>query len=167
MSEAIVFLPLSQGKTAVIDFEDFEKVRGFKYHYSTRGYAARNFPVQAPGRRQTRSYLHHDIFGKVEAGLEIDHWDRNKLNNRRANLRAVTHIQNMANQGTRRNSKSGFSGVSWSSRAGKWLARVKLNGQSAHVGYFNNAEEAARAYDSKAKELFGEFARLNFPEIKN
>lgn len=99
----------------------------------------------------------------------VDHVDGNGLNNQRVNLRSATHQQNMMNKPVRRDSVTGFKGVGLrrhisGKHGGKpFRALITLNGRTFRLGQFDTAEEAARAYDVKAQELFGEFARLNFP----
>ena len=98
---------------------------------------------------------------------EIDHINRKRDDNKWENIREATNGQNRANSKLARNSTSGFKGVSWYPRYNKYLTRIMFNEKSTHIGYFASPEEAARAYDKKAVELFGEYACLNFPEPSN
>ena len=95
--------------------------------------------------------------------MKIDHIDGDGLNNRRANLRHCTNQENCRNQGLARNNRSGFKGVSWYPNSGKWVATIWDGKRKVFLGYYADPVEAARAYDAKARELFGEFARPNFP----
>jgi hypothetical protein len=106
--------------------------------------------------------MHREIMRPPE-GKIVDHENHNKLDNTRANLRVCTQGENMRNTGKRNGTSSRFRGVSYSKRYGKWRARICFEGKCADLGLFTEEEEAARAYDRKAVELFGEFARLNFP----
>ena len=94
----------------------------------------------------------------------VDHINHDPLDNHRHNLRLATRSQNAANVGPYANNTSGYKGVDFNQ--GKWRARITQHGKRHFLGTFDTAEEAARAYDSKALELFGEFASLNFPEEK-
>lgn len=94
---------------------------------------------------------------------EIDHINRVKYDNRWANLREATRSQNTANSTNSRN-KSGYKGVSLETKTGKFKAEICCSYKKYTLGRFNTAEDAARAYDVKAKELFKEFAVLNFKE---
>lgn len=92
--------------------------------------------------------------------LEIDHIDRNPSNDRIANLRLATRSQNMANRPAQINSVSGLKGVSFHKRSGLFYGRITHQGRTHSVGYFKTPEEVSAAYAIKAKELFGEFARI-------
>lgn len=96
----------------------------------------------------------------------IDHKDRNKINNAWKNLREATGTQNNANHPVRRDSQSGLKGVHYyeKRRQNNWRAHIRIAGVFRTIGYFETAEEAARAYDTAAKQTFGEYARLNFGE---
>jgi hypothetical protein len=107
----------------------------------------------------------HILMHQVVAGYKNpDHIDGNGLNNQEANLRPATNSQNQMNQRLQKSSKSGFKGVSWYGATRKWQVQIKKDGKHYFLGRFSTPEEAARAYDAKARELFGEFARLNFPD---
>ena len=91
----------------------------------------------------------------------LDHKDRNPLNNNKANLRPCTHQQNIFNCRKRSDNTSGLRGVSWSKERKKWHAQITFNGKCVALGRYETRNEAAEAYNLKAKELFGEFAVLN------
>lgn len=99
----------------------------------------------------------------------IDHIDGNGLNNTKSNLRLCNRSQNAMNKKLKSNSKTGWRGVTRPKTKNyklkkPWKAYIRPKGQSfITIGYYKTAEEAAKAYDEKAKELFGEFAKLNFP----
>lgn len=99
---------------------------------------------------------------QVLFGTKCDHKDGNPSNNRRSNLRPCTDMQNAWNMGKHKDNQSGYKGVSKHRK--KYSARICKNGIQEVIGSFKTPEEAARAYDQRAKELFGEWARLNFPE---
>ncbi len=94
-------------------------------------------------------------------GLRVDHIDGNKLNCRRANLRTCTHAENIRNRKKHKNGSSRFKGVH--NDGVRWRARIKLNGKAKSLGTYRTEIEAALAYDRAAREMFGEFARPNFP----
>ena len=102
----------------------------------------------------------HQILMNPPKGMEVDHKNHNGLDNRRQNLRIATKQQNMFNL-PKTNLTTGFRGVT--KKGSLFTARVSSEKERLYLGVFNTAEEAALAYDIKAKELQGEFAILNFP----
>jgi len=94
----------------------------------------------------------------------IDHADGDGCNNKITNLRLATITQNMQNTKKRLLCSSKFKGVSWSKSVRKWHGYVTYNKKRVHLGYFDTEEDAALAYDRAAKQLFGDYAKLNFPE---
>jgi hypothetical protein len=106
--------------------------------------------------------MHRQITGAA-AGLVVDHIDNDGLNNRRSNLRICTIKQNSRNSRSP-GGASRYKGVSRDKRHKKWRVKIICNGKRISVGYFANEIKAALAYDEHAKELFGEYAYLNFPD---
>src|SRR5690606_17080128 len=103
--------------------------------------------------------MHRQI---LETHDEVDHINRNPLDNRKANLRPATSQQNKGNQRKRSTNTSGYKGVTWVKRRGNWMVRVGKR----FVGYFDCPVEAAKAYDVAAEEYFGEYAATNFGKNK-
>jgi len=110
----------------------------------------------------TGQYLHEFLLGKVE-GMTIDHINRNGLNNLEHNLRYATMQENTMNARPREKATSKYKGVCKRKESGRFRARIRLNGNLINIGSYKHEIDAAKAYDSKAKELFGEFAYLNIP----
>lgn len=107
-------------------------------------------------------FLVHQVMPHAApVGFEWDHKDYNKHNNLRSNLRLATRSQNMANRPAPKQNSSGYKGVRWHNRRSKWQARITVNYKEIHLGYFDNIEEAAVAYNNAAMKFFGEFAYLN------
>lgn len=154
-------IPLTQGMVALVDDGDYEELSKYKWWAEKRGkhhiryYARRKTHVDG---RRINEFMHCTIMGHVG----VDHKNGNGLDNRRENLRVATQAQNMANRRSNANSASSYKGVKLVNR--RWRARIKPDGKPIHLGYFDTAEEAARAYDWAAKRIYGEFALLNFPE---
>ncbi len=105
-------------------------------------------------------YLHRIIAERVGLDLsnDIDHEDRNKLNNQRNNLRPATRSQNNGNSVKHSNNSSGLKGAFYSN--GKYFSRIRINNQQIYLGCFDTVEEAHEAYCKAATEYFGEFARF-------
>lgn len=158
-------VPLTGGKTALIDAVDVERVSQFKWMAAARHskncerwYAVTNLGAHNGGRS---AYLHRFILG-AEPDIEVDHQNGDGLDNRRSNLRSASHQQNARNRVTPRGS-SGFVGV-YRNPGRKWVAQIKVDGRVKYLGSFLVEIDAAAAYDRAAIELFGEFAHLNLPE---
>jgi len=103
----------------------------------------------------------HRVVARTPNNMQTDHVDRNPLNNTEKNLRACTVSQNQRNRGKAANNTSGYKGVAAHGKG--WEAKIKVNNKIHHLGTYATVELAARAYDEAAKQLHGEFARLNFP----
>jgi hypothetical protein len=114
-------------------------------------------------KTEGNTYLHRMIaekaFGEIPPGMVVDHIDGNALNMRRENLRIATRAENSANAAPR-GGKSCYRGVH-EGRPDRWVAQIAKQGVRFHLGTFDTEEEAAAAYDEKAKEVHGQFARLN------
>lgn len=150
-------IPLTQGKFAMVDDEDFEELSRFKW-YAHRGgrswYARRNAWVAGAGKQ--RCVLMHSRI----TGFDLtDHIDGDGLNNQRANLRDATKAQNGQNRRRNRNGSSAFKGVTRDPRDAGWYAGIRRR----YIGRYRSEEEAALAYDAAARELYGAYAALNFP----
>jgi hypothetical protein len=91
----------------------------------------------------------------------IDHKNHNGLDNRKTNLRKITHQQNMMNRRPSKNSTSKYKGVSLFKRDKKWIAHICFNRILRYIGIFATEIEAAKAYNIFAKKYFGEYAYLN------
>lgn len=151
-------IPLTQGKVALVDEQDYERVAVLKWHArrTKRNYW---YAVASPAQN-IHVYMHRVILG-CQPGQQVDHINHDGLDNRRRNLRLCSHSQNLANSRPRRNTSSRFKGVSWDTYYKCWRARICHNERKHHLGRFDSEEEAARAYNVKAQELFGEFALIN------
>lgn len=115
--------------------------------------------------KTTRKFiLMHRQIMKAPDNIDIDHKDNNGLNNLEENLRFCTVSQNMANSRLNTNGTSMYRGVLWNRNRNNWLARIKTNGKAHYIGSFYSEIEAAKAYDRAAMRIFGEFARVNFPD---
>lgn len=123
--------------------------------------------VRKDGYRQVKVggklvYSHRIAFFLMEGRWpdeEIDHANGDPSDNRWANLRPARRAENAANLGRSKVNRSGFKGVYWHQGDAKWMARIRQNGKTTYIGSYDTAEEAARAYEKRARSLHGEFAR--------
>ena len=154
-------LPLTQGFTCIIDADDFPEISKHHWCYD-KGYAMRT--IYVGGGKTKCLYLHVHILGK-KSGLEIDHINGNRLDNRKINLRHVTRRQNIHNKVSNRNSSSKHKGVYWHSKDKKWVSQIKIDGRKFHLGTYATESDAAWVYNVWAESLFGKYARLNALEV--
>lgn len=147
---------LTRGKASKVDEEDYDFLMQWNWtaNYSKGKWYARKHL----GNRKYVSM--HKVL--LDSSIDVDHKDGDGLNNQRHNLRVCTHIQNMQNSVIKSNNTSGYKGVHLRKKDGKWQARIVVNGKRMYLGAFDFIEDAARSYDQKAKEMFGEFAKTNF-----
>lgn len=140
---------LSRGKTCIIDDSDFALVSKYKWYCSSMGYAQRT--IKFRGKR--KEILLHRFIMTAKKGTEIDHINRNPLDNRRSNLRFCTRSENNHNRGLNKNNKSGFKGIYWHKGAGKWLAQICLDYQRLNIGLFENINDAYNARQNYVKTI--------------
>lgn len=150
-------IPLTQGKFALVDDDDYERVsqhrwcakKDHKTHYATRC-------VYLPGKETTQS-LHRFILN-APPKTQIDHINGNGLDCRKENLRYCNHQQNCVNRFGL--SKKHYKGIRKSKN--RWTASICVMGRQMYLGSFASQELAARVYDRAARKYFGEFAKTNF-----
>lgn len=157
-------IPLTRGYVAIVDDADYERFSHYTWRAVVRSntlYATRHVPKDVDGKH--RSILMHREVMDACPGEEVDHINHNGLDNRRENLRICSRLENSRNR-IKTWGSSQYKGVSWQKDRGKWQAYIKAGKRMEHLGNFVNEEDAARAYDRAARNYFGEFAHLNFPE---
>jgi hypothetical protein len=163
-------IPLTQGKIALVDDEDFEAVSTFKWlaHRNYRTHYAQRHMRRAGGGRPLE-HMHRVVLerklGRSLSGGEVsDHINGNGLDNRRDNLRAVTRSQNARNCRRRRtNPSSRYLGVCWYGKYEKWTAKVMVDRKDIFLGYHGSELEAALAREAFIEDRPELHARSNFP----
>jgi hypothetical protein len=148
-------IPLTRGKVAIVDDEDYDFLMQTSWCCLNKGYAFR--------KRKKVPELMHRIVMNAKEGEFVDHINRDKLDNRKSNLRIVTFSENLANKPLQKNNTSGYKGVSFHKSTGKWCAYIgsSRGNSSVNLGTFINKEDAARAYNKAAIQLYGDCALLN------
>ena len=153
-------IPLTQGMVALVDDEDYEWINQYKWYVNRAGvniYAVR----YDRGRGRGEAIKMHQ---QIMRAKETDHRDNNGLNNQRSNLRHCNRSQNCQNRRKAGNCSSKYKGVSFRRKAtmNPWVVSIRTVGRKfVYIGVFATEVEAALAYNNKAVELFGEFARIN------
>lgn len=153
-------IQLSQGKVALVDDEDYPLINQYKWHARKKP-SGTWYAIRSKNKKYVAIFMHRLILN-IPEGFEVDHINGDGLDNRHCNLRIATHSQNHMNIKKYANKSSIFKGVCWDKQTNKWIVHIRLNRVMIHLGRFSDEVEAAREYDAKAKELFGEYAKLNF-----
>jgi len=143
--------------TFLIDDADLHSIQQYQWYLinTGHGYAIRM-------TRPPYFSVGHLLLNIKHPEMEPDHIDRDPFNNQRINLRVATKLQNAWNKRKPVTNTSGFKGVTWSKRAQKWTAQIKVNGFCKGLGYYDLIESAAKAYDIAVKKYHGNFGVSNY-----
>jgi hypothetical protein len=150
-------IQLTKGFVVLVDSKNYNWLNQWKWYYA-HGYAVRNVYEKDERHYQVRM---HRLIANTPDGMDTDHINGNKLDNREDNLRVCNRSQNVANSFVEKQNKSGFKGVSWKQKNKKWVVQIRSNNVVHHIGLFKDVYEAAKAYNRAAISYFGEFAKLN------
>lgn len=160
-------ISLTRGLVTLVDDEDYVWLSQFKWQAGHGGYAKRTAlhpsgQLLSNGRRKRADLkMHREIMGLTFGDRrEVDHIDGNTLNNTRANLRVCTHAENGKNLRKPITNTSGYKGVSYYKRSGKWMAYIMIEKKLKNLGYFDTPQLAHAAYCEAAKRIHGEFANF-------
>lgn len=150
---------LTQGKVAIVDDNKYDLVSRYKWH------AMRSGNTWYAGREENgTTLLLHRFLTSAPDNIMVDHKDGDGLNCTDKNMRFATRSQNQHNRTKNKGKNSSiYKGVFWCSTRKKWASSIKANCKDHKLGYFDSEIAAANAYDKKAIELHGEFAKVNFP----
>lgn len=150
------------GKYTIVDDSDYEFLNQFKWSLSSNGYAVTYKYIPAINKsvfvRMHRVLMLLSSSSPTCTSLMVDHINNNKLDNRKSNLRICTKSLNEANK-VRINNKTGYRGIY--TYGEKFCAAISKDGNRYYLGVFESSKDAARAYNKKAEELYGEYASLN------
>ena len=148
----------ANGKVTLVDDEFYDNLSKYNWWCNSDGYAVR---IEYENRKYKRQIFMHKEILKVKKGFQVDHINRDILDNRINNLREVTPSQNQMNRGVLKTNITGFKGVSFDKSSSKFRATITKEGKTQHLGFYETSEEAACAYNIKARQMYGEYALLN------
>lgn len=134
---------------SLIDLEDVEKIKDYKWYLTRDGYCANSV------KSKNRVRLHRFLLN-VQDDKIVDHVNRDKLDNRKCNLRIATPSENMHNRNLSKNNKSGFSGIWHDVKRGKWEVQICINNRKKRIGIFVKLEDAIEARLRAELEYFGD-----------
>lgn len=157
-------IPLSQGKVAIIDDEDFPLVSQFKWCFRadtdrSGGYALRHIKIDGKAKKM---YLHR-LLMEPEEGKEVIFLNHDKLDCRRENLKVVSHEEARQHHRVRCDSKSGIKGVKYNPGFNTWSAYVYRHGHCYHIGTYATKEAAEAAYAAALKKENPELHKTPMP----
>lgn len=144
--------------TVLLDDADAPLYDARIWYVSAKGYVVHSLPDKS------KLWLHR-VLMNAPADKQVDHINRNRLNNCRDNLRLCTSSENNRNRTRSSLNTSGYVGVSFDKDAGKWYAELTIHGRDIYLGLYDTAKEGAIARDAAALEYHGEFANLNISEL--
>jgi hypothetical protein len=156
----MIEIKVNQNKIILIDDEDFQLISQYNwtvYKHRNTYYADRKY--YSNGKRKKIKL--HRLIMNAEPSQIVDHIDGNGLNNQRSNLRFATHQNNTRNSLKYKNNTSGYKGVHWCNTLNKWRAQIFVDKKRKRLGAYTDIKQAHIAYETAAKELFGEFYREN------
>lgn len=146
----IVKFYINKEQCFIVDIDDFDKVVDYNWRIDSNGYLISKEHIT---RKTIR--LHKILCPEY---IEVDHIDRDKMNNRKSNLREVTRQENVRNRPLSKNNTSGFTGVYWSKKDCSWYAQIAIDYHVIHLGYAPTKEDAIKSRLRAEKKYFGEFA---------
>jgi hypothetical protein len=159
-------IELTQGMQAIVDPEDYEWLSKWNWHsHKKTGNKNNDVYVARVKNKRDNFFMHRLIMEKYHGditGKQIDHINRNQLDNRKENLRVCTRSENLQNREKCKSARSSiYRGVSFNKQMGKWTSYICMNEKTKYLGSFSTQEDAALKYNEAARELYGEFAHLN------
>jgi hypothetical protein len=162
MIEGATWIPVGHGEHVLVDDDDVDKALTFSWALNDKGYAVATYR-ESGKKRHVRL---HRLVLDFPRGMQVDHVDGNRRDNRKRNLRVASHGENLRNRGGHKRNgvkTSRYKGVHFSRERRRWVAGIGVDGRRVPLGRFTCEVQAARAYDEAARKHHGSFAFLNFP----
>lgn len=155
----MITIRLTNGMFTVVDDDDFDRVKDYNWQHRSRK-GAPSYVGCTKSKNKIKRWIHlHRLIMNCPENMEVDHIDGDGLNNCKSNLRICTHRENILNRSVNKRKDNSMKGVGL--HEGRWRSRIASEGKKFFLGHFPTMELAAIAYNEKAKELHGEFAKLN------
>lgn len=147
----------NNGGQFIFDLEDYDKIKNYTWSRRNEGYAG----CTRKENGKPRIYnAYRIIMGVEDSKLEVDHINGDKWDNRKCNLRIVTHADNTKNRKLDKRNKSGYTGVK-ETKTGTWNAQIYCDGKRINLGTYKTKEEAVKARKAGEEKYFGKFAHEN------
>ena len=140
----------SKGESFIIDKDDYEKVKGYRWYKDCNGYIV---------SRHSALFLHR-LITNCESDKVVDHINHDKQDNRKANLRICTRAENNKNHILSKSNTSGITGVCWSNAKNKYRAYICINGKQKSLGYYSDIGKAVEARKQAEAKYYKEFAQI-------
>jgi len=141
-----------KGKFVLVDDDDYEKLNKVKWRLHN-GYVE-TYVYDRKTKKESHISMHR-LINNTPKGMLTDHINRNKLDNRKCNLRSCDNHINNFNKGLRSDNKSGQVGVHWNKPARKWLAQIRTHRKAIHLGLFERMEDALEARKKAEMKYYG------------
>lgn len=145
-------------KFTLVDDSDFEWLNQWTWGMGGKYAVRKQYLGGGKKNAKYQTIFMHRVLADTPIGMDTDHINRNKLDNRRMNLRICSRAQNMINAGLRVDNTSGHKGISWSADRNRWIVHVYVNGKSKSLGRFTELDDAIDVHKKEYNKPHGEFA---------
>ena len=155
-----------EGDIMLVSKGDINTILNFRWYLNSGGYPSTYGTFDKEIKFSRPVPCHQILFGNLKKGYVVDHINRNRLDNRRENLRVCTSKQNSYNRKKPKNSNNRFKGVVKTGPKDnpRYTASVTKDGQKYEIKDIPNEVQAAKVHDMIAEQLFGTYAAKNFPD---
>lgn len=149
-------IKLNKGFIALVDDDDFDELSKFTWFVEAQGYAVTKVWKGVCAWEKLK--MHRFVMKRCKGdGIQVDHINGLKLDNRKSNLRNCTNTENCRNRSATKKNSTGLKGVSFRSSNKKWVAQICVNYKRIYLGQFETPQDAHEAYKKAAIKMHGEF----------